>query len=123
MEDKLYYYKAIVKKVVDGDTIELNVDCGFDMWLNNVSCRLARINAYEIKLGSGTTAEMKAKGLEAKQFVISLIENKEIIIKSSLDKEKYGRILAEIFYLSAPETYTNLNDLLVSKGYAIFQQY
>jgi endonuclease YncB( thermonuclease family) len=122
MEQNLYCYKAQVKEVKDADTIVIDIDCGFDMWLKNVSSRLLRINAFETKLGTKTTAEMKQKGLLGKEFVKNTILGKEIIIKTAIDKEKFGRILAEVFY-NLDNTWINLNDELVTKGFAIYQQY
>jgi len=119
MENNLYHYKAIVKRVIDADTIVIDLDCGFSIWMREVYVRLLRIDAYEIRLSSTTTAEMKEKGLEAKDYVSQLIEGKEIIIKSAINvKEKYGRILGEIFY-KVDESWINLNDELVQKGYAV----
>jgi endonuclease YncB( thermonuclease family) len=121
MEQNLYYYKALVKEVKDADTIVLDIDCGFDIWLKNTPCRLSRIDAFEIKLSSTTTAEMKQKGLQGKEFVKNLINGKDVIIKTTLDKEKFGRVLCEVFYNA--EKWVNLNDELVTKGFAIYKQY
>ena len=124
MEDKLYFYKAIVTKVTDGDTIVLDIDVGFNFWLKGESVRFLRINAYETRLGSKTTAEMKIIGLKAKEYVKNLIENKEVIIKTKLDgnRGKYGRILVEVYYFKDEEL-INLNDELVKLSYAVYQQY
>jgi endonuclease YncB( thermonuclease family) len=123
MEQNLYVYKALVKEVKDGDTIVLDIDCGFDIWLRDVTSRFMRINAFETKLGTNTTAEMKQKGLQGKEFVKTTINGKQIIVKTFKDvKEKYGRILGEIFYKSG-ENWINLNDELVTKGFAKYQQY
>jgi endonuclease YncB( thermonuclease family) len=123
MEQNLYVYKALVKEVKDGDTIVLDIDCGFDIWLRDVTSRFMRINAFETKLSTNTTAEMKQKGLQGKEFVKSTINGKQIIVKTFKDvKEKYGRILGEIFYKSG-ENWINLNDELVTKGFAKYQQY
>jgi endonuclease YncB( thermonuclease family) len=121
MEKQLYYYFAKILKVIDADTVELDVDCGFDIWLKK-SARLARINAYEIKLGTNTTIEQKKAGLQGKEYVVKLLEGKKVIIKSVLDKEKYGRILVEIFYLE-DNNWINLNDELVRLNFAIYQNY
>lgn len=122
MEQNLYYYKATVKEVKDADTIVLDIDCGFDIWLKNISCRLSRIDAYEIRLSSTTTAEMKQKGLQGREFVKNLINEKDIIIKTTIDKEKYGRVLCEVFYKNS-DMWVNLNDELVAKDFAIYKQY
>ena len=41
----MYTYNAIVKDVLDGDTVKVDIDLGFGVWLNSQVVRLARINA------------------------------------------------------------------------------
>lgn len=122
MKEKLYHYKATVKKVKDGDTITVDIDLGFSISYNQ-DLRFQRINAFEVKLTAGTTKEMKAKGIEGKEFLKKLIEGKEIIIKTTLDKEKYGRILAEVYFEQDENDWICLNDELVKLGFAIFKSY
>ena len=121
MEQNLYTYKAQVLKIVDADTFTVKIDVGFRFYYEN-DIRLLRINAFETKLGKNTTADMKATGLAGKDYVKKLLEGKEIIIKTVLEKEKFGRILAEVFY-KQNDVWINLNDDLVNKKYAIYQVY
>lgn len=125
MKDKLYYYKAIVKKVTDGDTAFLEIDLGMNTWLKD-DIRFARINAFETKLGKKTTAEMKKTGLEGKDYLIKLLEGKEVVVKTAFDKlvrEKYGRLLVEIYLEQGPNVWININDEMVKLGYAVYQTY
>lgn len=120
----LYYYRALVSRVVDGDTIIVNIDWGNSIWTHDEGVRFSRIDAYETKLRKGVSKKQKKKGLEAKEFVKKTIGDKEIIIKTSLKgKGKFGRILAEIYYKNGLGKWENLNDELVYMGYAIFQKY
>lgn len=118
MENPFYIYKANVISVYDGDTITVNIDAGFNIWLYKEKIRLNRINAPEV------TGSSKQKGIASREFLKNLILNKEILIETIKDKkEKYGRYLGEI-YLKTSETETiNINDLLVEKGFAIYKKY
>lgn len=111
MQNNLYYYRAIVKRIIDGDTIVVDIDCGFDSWLHNISVRFNGINAPETK------GESKVKRLESKDFVKSKIEDKEIIIRTT-KSDKYGRLLANIYYLE-DDKYIHLNQQLITEGLAI----
>ncbi len=111
----LYTYKALVEKVVDGDTLKVHVDLGFDVWTRQ-TLRLRGIDAPEV----GTRA-----GDEAKAFVQSILkEADEIVIRSSRS-DKYDRYLADVFcsgagFPPAAGRYAVfLNDLLLKKGLAV----
>ncbi len=114
----MYTYKVIVNRVIDGDTLDIDVDLGFDIWLRGIRIRLNRINAYETKLGIHTDALAKEKGLEGKEYLKILLENKEVIITILDTKEKFGRWLGEVYLNDL-----NINDDLVTKGFAIYQKY
>ena len=117
-----YNYKAFVERVVDGDTIDVELDLGFDVSLKK-RVRFARINAYETRLGKKTTAEEKEIGLKAKEYVKNLIENKSVMLKSSKSKTgKFGRYIADVYYIT-DEKEVNLNDELVNLKYAVYQEY
>lgn len=106
IKNKLFWYKGKVEKVIDGDTLIIYCDLGFNTYYK-MRGRLARINCYEI-----TTKE----GEEAKILVQQLVEGKEVIVYSRT-WDKYGRSLIEVFYLVDSE-WVNLNDELVQRGYA-----
>lgn len=111
----MYEYKAIVKKIYDGDTITVDLDLGFGTWLKNQQIRLYGINTPEIR---GGTIESKTAGFAARDILIKWIPvDSEIIIRTHKDdKEKYGRWLGEIFVLG---NLISLNEQLVIGGYAI----
>ena len=111
----MFEYKASLVKVVDGDTIDVDLDLGFGVWLKKQRVRLYGINTPE----SWTRdLEEKKRGLAAKDRVIELIENcEELSIKTILNKKargKYGRILADILADGI-----NVNQTLVSEGHAV----
>ena len=113
MTEFLYHYKITVTKVVDGDTIYGDVDLGFNIGFKKMEFRLSGINTPETK---GATREA---GLTSKKFVEDAILNKEVIIVTKKDgKEKYGRYLAEIFFLVGAE-WISLNKTLLDKSLAV----
>lgn len=103
-----------VTKVVDGDTVYGDVDLGFNIGSRRMEFRFAGINTPE------TRGETRTAGLASKKYVEDLILNKDVVILTKKDsKEKYGRYLAEIFYLDSTNNYVSLNQELVSKGLAV----
>jgi micrococcal nuclease len=108
------YYVKKVSKVVDGDTIDVDIDLGFDISFSS-RVRLAGIDTPE----SRTTDKMeKALGLEAKGYLKHEIESaKKIVIKTEKmdSSEKYGRILGWVFL---DDSTVSLNEKMISDGYA-----
>lgn len=117
-EAALYHYRAVVIDVHDGDTVTVDVDLGFHVWVRHEHIRLAGIDAPELK--GVTYAQGEASG----NFLRDLVLNKQVIIETikapdGADKqEKYGRYLG-VIWLDG----TNVNELLVAKGYAVHRQY
>lgn len=95
-----YSYKATVVRCIDGDSVILDIDCGFDVQLKAQSVRLYGIDTAETR---GGTPELKVLGNLAKDYVAQMIPvGSEVLLKTHLDKKgKFGRILAEIYM---PET-------------------
>lgn len=120
-DNKLYFYKARCLNVVDGDTVDLEIDLGMKLFIRE-RVRLYGINSSEIfgvKVGS---PEYEA-GMKCKNRVNELLSNKAVWINTLKDKqEKYGRYLAIIFFIDNDQ-YVNLNDLLVTEGLAVKASY
>jgi len=91
----MYQYQAKLIKVVDGDTVDLLVDCGFSIFTKQ-RVRLIGINAPETRTKNLIEKE---KGLASKDFLHKKLHGcKNILIKTTLDKKgKYGRVLGELF--------------------------
>lgn len=93
----MYEYKGKITRVVDGDTLVLSIDLGFNTTLHKIKVRLIGIDTPETYRPRNILE--KKHGLEAKQFVIDNVLNKEIQVKTFKDKKgKYGRWLADIIY-------------------------
>lgn len=90
-----FWYGATVNKVIDGDTIELMVDLGF-----NIHTKI-RVRLYGINTPESRTKDLAEKelGLRAKKFTEDWFTNhKWVFVNTIPDKnDKYGRILARIF--------------------------
>lgn len=117
MEERLFFYKAKVRSVYDGDTIRVDIDLGMSITFNNESVRLSRINSPEVR------GKERAEGLIARDYLRDRIDDKDIILQTEKDKKgKYGRFLAEI-WIKDDDTFVNINDELVSKGLAVYKTY
>ena len=115
----MYEYKAKLIKVVDGDTVDAMIDCGFSVFRKE-RIRLKGINAPESRTRD---KEEKKKGLAAKARLQELIKDgkNEFIVKTSLDKKgKYGRLLGELYQsidiLTA--SFPSYNEILLEEGHA-----
>tara|TARA_R100000664_G_scaffold33783_2_gene52000 strand:- start:1753 stop:2097 length:345 start_codon:yes stop_codon:yes gene_type:complete len=108
---KPYYYKCKLLKVVDGDTIDVDIDLGFGITLSNQRLRLYGINTPETRTRD---LEEKKRGLIAKERVKELCEDTLEIL--SHGKGKYGRILATPFRSSDG---VNICEMLLKEGLAV----
>ena len=109
-KEHLYHYKATVKKVVDGDTVDMLVDLGF-FSLTKQRFRLAKVNAPEIFRVKKDSESYKA-GIKTKNFLVKWIEGREVYVTSKRTG-KWGRWLAEIWADGV-----SVNDTLISRGLA-----
>ena len=109
----MYEYKATVVKIVDGDTVDVDIDLGFGVWLKK-----QRIRLYGIDTPESRTRDLDEKryGLMAKKYLTEQIQD-GAILKTRLDKKgKYGRILGEFLTLDGE---TNINELMIHKHHAV----
>jgi micrococcal nuclease len=114
-KDPYIYRIKSVTKVVDGDTIDADIDLGFDISLTK-RIRLAGIDTPESRT---TNLKEKALGLESKEWMKKTLAGaKDILIKTELpdSTEKYGRIIGHLF-INGQET--SLNNQMIAEGYAL----
>jgi micrococcal nuclease len=108
------YYVKKVENVVDGDTIDVVIDLGFDiMFASRV--RLAGIDTPESRTKDKTE---KALGLESKEYLKKHLKDaKSVVIKTEKmnSSEKFGRILGWLYVDGDTES---LNDKMINDGYA-----
>ncbi len=108
------YYVRKVEGVVDGDTIDVLIDLGFDILFAS-RVRLAGIDTPESR-----TKDLKEKalGLESKEYLKKHLKDaKSVIIKTEKmdSSEKYGRILGWVY---VDGNTVSLNDMMINDGYA-----
>lgn len=116
----LYNYRGRLIRVIDGDTIEVDIDLGFNVLLGQRKLRLAELDTPEIKTPEGviakqiTTDWLKENTISKKQLTESITY---VTFETLSDKpDKYGRILARVYGKDG----TSLNQYLVDKGVAKF---
>ena len=108
------YYVRKVETIVDGDTIDVLIDLGFDILFQS-RVRLAGIDTPESR--TKDLAE-KALGLEAKEYLKKALKDaKSVVIKTEKmdSSEKYGRILGWV-YVNGDTV--SINDKMINDGYA-----
>lgn len=111
----MYQYNAIITKVIDGDTVDVDIDLGFEVWLRNQRIRLYGIDTPESRTSDKTE---KVFGNLAKAKVLEFCPvGSQIILQTKTDdsRGKYGRILGELITKDG----TNVNTFLVDNAYAV----
>ena len=90
----MYEYNVTVTKVVDGDTVDVDIDLGFGMTYKKQRVRLMGIDTPESR-----TRDLVEKlfGKASKKHLKEIIQNAEMLTLVSHDKGKFGRILGELF--------------------------
>ena len=115
----MYQYKAKILKVLDGDTVDIDLDLGFNIVLSNQRVRMAGIDTPESRT---VDKEEKIRGnLSKKKLAEKLPIGSYVKIetqKSDNNDDKFGRILA-IFVL---EDGTSLNQWMIDNNYAVLYQ-
>jgi micrococcal nuclease len=114
MKTMYEYFVKEVKNVVDGDTIDVIIDLGFDILFAS-RVRLAGIDTPESRT---TDKAEKALGLEAKEYLKKQLKDaKSVVIRTEKmdSSEKYGRILGWVYVNGESES---LNNKMINDGYA-----
>ncbi|WRM43407.1 cold shock protein [Staphylococcus phage LY01] len=101
-KDDLYIFKAKCEKVVDGDTIDVIIDFGFD-----VSAK-RRVRILDVDTPERGQENFK----EATEFVKERVEGKELLMQT-YKSDAFGRYLAKIWYINEDTGKACLNDELL----------
>tara|TARA_R110002020_G_scaffold289490_1_gene504957 strand:- start:765 stop:1178 length:414 start_codon:yes stop_codon:yes gene_type:complete len=110
----MYQYKAKVVKVIDGDTIDVDIDLGFSVILAKQRIRFYGIDTPESRTRN---KEEKVRGLLSKEFVISKSPVGSYIKLVSHGKGKFGRILGELYELD--NDLVSINQQMCDEAYAV----
>ena len=115
--DTMYEYRARVLKVIDGDTVDVDIDLGFGVWLKDERVRIMGIDTPE----SRTRDKVEKKfGLAAKARLKELL-GPTPILKTQVGKGgedmkgKFGRILGDFLTKDGKKC----GELLVKEGHAV----
>ena len=107
----MYEYNCEVTRVVDGDTVDVIIDLGFDISYSS------RVRLYGIDTPESRTRDKdeKARGLISKDFLKSYLDKGGVVIRTRKDKKgKFGRILGEMIVED-----TNINELMIKEHHAV----
>ena len=115
----MYEYSCKINKVLDGDTVDINLDLGFNIVLANQRVRMAGVDTPESRT---TNAEEKVRGLLSKKKLTENLSSskwcKIKTLKSDNNDDKFGRILGEFIL----DDGTNINQWLIENNYAVTYQ-
>lgn len=109
----MYEYQAIIKRVVDGDTVDIDIDLGFGVMLKDERVRIMGIDTPESRTRDLTE---KKFGLASKDRLKQLLGKKSILKCKEYDsKGKFGRILGDF----TTNDGRMVTDVLVEEGHAV----
>ena len=118
----MYEYKANLVKVVDGDTVDVDIDLGFGVWLKDERVRIMGIDTPESRTSDKVE---KLFGLAAKNRVIELL-GESVVLKTFAAKDgedmkgKFGRILGDFdVYSPTTDSWKPLTQVLIEEGLAV----
>jgi len=112
----MYEYRCNIIKVVDGDTVDVDIDLGFGIWIKDERVRIMGIDTPESRTSDKTE---KKFGLASKEKLKSLL-GKTGILKTQVNKKgedmkgKFGRILGDFVVGSK-----KVSEILCEEGYAV----
>lgn len=112
---RMYTYKAKLIRIIDGDTVDAEIDLGFGVFLKQ------RIRLYGINTPETRTTDLveKERGFAAKQRLTEILD-KEFIVETILNKRgKFGRVLGILHVENEEGIRTNINEQLVKEGHAV----
>lgn len=109
----MFEYQCKIVKVVDGDTVDVDIDLGFDVVLRDQRIRLYGIDTPESRTRD---KEEKKYGLYAKNYLKNALGKKGIIRTKKDGRGKFGRILGEfIIYDGETDSYRSVNAMMIEK--------
>jgi len=120
----MYEYRCKILRVVDGDTVDVDIDLGFGVWMHKERVRVIGIDTPESRTRD---KEEKVFGLAAKDRVKELLPIGSMqVLKTEIDKSgedkkgKFGRILGDFkIYFPAYDRWSTLTESLIKEGHAV----
>jgi micrococcal nuclease len=108
----MYDYRCKIVRVIDGDSILVDIDLGFNHWIHGESIRLFGVDCPECR---SRDKDEKAAGLAAKDYVKGLLHDGGTYTLTTKEKGKFGRYLGVIKL----EDGTSINGELVKENLAV----
>lgn len=109
----MYQYKIKkIKRIIDGDTVDVDIDLGFGIVLSQ-RVRLKDVNTAETRT---LNIEEKKRGLEAKEWLVKELAKEGEWIIETTKEDKYGRILGTLYLVGDPVT---VNERMLNEGIAV----
>ena len=108
----MYEYNCKIVRVIDGDSIIVDIDLGFGLWIHGESIRLFGVDCPECR---SRDPKEKAAGLAAKTFVKGLLHDGGTYTLTTKEKGKFGRYLGVIMLSDK----TSVNAALVTEHLAV----
>jgi micrococcal nuclease len=113
----MYEYRCTVVKIIDGDTVDVDIDLGFGVWMKK-----QRIRLYGIDTPESRTRDLEEKkyGLAAKAYLTGMLDDEAgITLKTHKDAEgKFGRILGEL-WRNTDYAEQSINEYMIEKHHAV----
>ena len=118
----MYEYRATIRRVVDGDTVDVDIDLGFGIWLKDERVRMMGIDTPESRTRDKVEKKFgKAAGARLKSLLGKTAVLKTKVAKDGEDmKGKFGRILGDFeVYYAEEDRYCLAGEILVKEGHAV----
>ena len=104
---------AKLVRVIDGDTVVIDIDLGFQVTLRNQTCRLLGINAPEVR------GKERLQGLESKKFLQNLLRDAALNVRCREFKRcSFGRWLIDLYVVLPKGGMVLVNALIIQEGFA-----
>ena len=111
----MFDYQCKLVRVVDGDTIDVNIDLGFSVW-HKARVRMLGIDTPESRTRN---LEEKALGLASKARLKEILKGRQISIECNKEKGKFGRVLATVWAVDKGTGESiDVNTRLIEEGHA-----
>ena len=113
----MFEYNFKLRKIIDGDTIDVDIDLGFGVWLKKQRIRMMGIDTPESRTSDD---EEKVYGLLAKQRLTNLIADAKVLKTYNDERGKYGRILGEVIcYFAAEDRWAGSSEIMIKEGHGV----
>ena len=109
----MYHYAIKLIKIVDGDTVDVDIDLGFNVWLRSQRIRLHGIDTPESRTRN---KEEKIRGLLSKEYLRDMCFEGSTVRLQSKERGKFGRILGILY---ADNNSISVNQQMIDDGFAV----